>query len=159
MKRRSVRRPTLGVDYGERRVGVAFSLGHVPRPVAVLPHGTISSLVARVLELARREGAEQIVVGWPLNADGSEGPQAQKSRAFAEALAAAADLPVYLWDERYTSQEALEQMIEAGTRQKARRQRLDAVAAALILQDFFAQEGTGARRVWPPRRDTERNSR
>ncbi len=145
-----MKRPTLGIDYGERRVGVAFSLGYVPRALAVLPHGEITSLVERVLAIARREGACQIVVGWPLNADGSEGEQARKSRAFAEALAATTELPVYLWDERYTSQEALNHMIAAGTRRKARRHRLDAVAAALMLQDFFEQGGAGARRVGRP---------
>ncbi|MDQ7030037.1 MAG: Holliday junction resolvase RuvX [Ardenticatenia bacterium] len=150
MAREETKRPTLGIDYGECRVGVAFSLGYVPRALAVLPHGDMVSLVKRIVAIAEREGAEQIVVGWPLNADGTEGEQARKSRTFAEALAAATSLPVYLWDERFTSQEALHQMIAAGTRRKARRHRLDAVAAALILQDFFEQAGVSARRVSSP---------
>jgi len=118
----------LAIDYGKRRVGIAAGVGMAPRPVVVLPHGSLDSLIERIVRLARSERADKIIVGLPLNADGSEGEQAIQSRAFAEALAVRTDIPVFLWDERYTSQEAQQQMIAAGTTQKARREKLDAVA-------------------------------
>nr|WP_290666547.1 Holliday junction resolvase RuvX [Ardenticatena sp.] len=145
----------LAIDYGKRRVGVAAGVGMAPRPVGVLPHGSLDSLIERILHLARSEGADKIIVGLPLNADGSEGEQAAQSRAFAEALAAQTDIPVFLWDERYTSQDAQQQMIAAGTTQKARREKLDAVAAAVMLEHYFARQGTGAERVLPKSTETE----
>lgn len=145
----------LAVDYGKRRVGVAAGVGMAPRPVAVLPHGSLESLIARLVELARAEQAAKIIVGLPLNTDGSEGEQAAQCRAFAEALAAQTDIPVYLWDERYTSKDAQQQMIAAGTTQKARREKLDAVAAAVMLEHYFEHQGVGAERVIPKSIESE----
>lgn len=146
----TIREPTMGIDYGGRRVGIAAGVGFAPRPIDVLPHGDdVGALIERILAIADDEGVERIVVGLPLNADGSEGEQAAATRAFAERLAATTSRPVLLWDERHTSQQAQEQMIAAGTGQKTRRDRLDAVAAAVLLQDFFAQDGAGAERVSP----------
>lgn len=145
----------LAVDYGKRRVGVAAGVGLAPRPVAVLPHGSLDSLIERILHLARNEHADKIIVGLPLNADGSEGEQAAQSRAFAEALASQTKIPVFLWDERYTSKDAQQQMIAAGTTQKARREKLDAVAAAVMLEHYFAHQGAGAERVLPKSTESE----
>lgn len=142
-----IQKPTLGIDYGGQRVGVAVSVGFAPRPIDVLSHGTIESLIERILALASQEQVARIVVGLPLNADGTEGEQANVTRKFAQELAAATSLPVVMWDERYTSQQAEEQMIAAGTSSKARRDKADAIAAALLLQDFFANDGAGAERI------------
>jgi putative Holliday junction resolvase len=140
---------TLAIDYGAKRVGVALSGGYLATPLEVLPHGRGASLVERVLQLARREQATQLVVGWPLNMDGSAGPQAEKAANFARQLAAATTLPVFLWDERRSSSEAQQQLIESGAGRKARKEKRDAVAAAVFLQDFIAQQGQGAQRVLP----------
>lgn len=145
----STDRLTLGIDYGGRRVGLAVSVGIAPRPLDVLPHSIVDSLIERILEIAEYEDVTQIVVGLPLEADGTEGEQARMTRAFSQRLAAATSLPVFLWDERYTSRDAEAQMIAAGTGQKARQEKLDAVAAAILLQRFFAQDGAGAERVVP----------
>lgn len=142
-----IRKPTLGIDYGGQRVGLAVSVGFAPRPVDVLTHGTVESLIERMLAVASTEQVARIVIGLPLNTDGTEGPQADVTREFAKQLAAETSLPVMLWDERHTSQQAEEQMIAAGTSAKARREKLDAIAAALLLQDFFANDGAGAERV------------
>lgn len=141
---------TLAIDYGGRRVGVAASAGFLARPLEVVPHGQVESLITRLLALAKQEGATQLLVGWPLNMDGSEGEQALKTRAFAERLAAATALPVFLWDERRSSSDAQAQLIASGAGRKARRAKRDAVAAALFLQDFVDQAGRGAQRVLPP---------
>lgn len=142
-----IRKPTLGIDYGGQRVGLAVSVGFAPRPIDVLSHGNVESLIARILDVASTERVARIVVGLPLNADGTEGPQADVTRKFAKLLAAETLLPVMLWDERHTSQQAEEQMIAAGTSAKARREKLDAIAAALLLQDFFANDGVSAELV------------
>lgn len=138
---------TFAIDYGHRRVGTAVSAGFHARPLEVLPHGELDSLVRRLLELAHHEQATRIVVGLPRNADGSEGEQATLTRAFASRLAAESPLPVLLWDEYGSTARAQQQLIASGRRRKGRRERLDAVAAALLLQDFVERGPEGAERV------------
>lgn len=150
-----VQEPTLGIDYGGRRVGLAVSIGFAPRPIDVLQHGEMESLIERILSVASAERVTRIVVGLPLHADGTEGDQAKTTREFAELLAMATSLPVLLWDERHTSQQAADQMISAGTSQKARHDKLDAVAAAMLLKDFFEHNGAGAERVAPQQPDNQ----
>lgn len=138
---------TFAIDYGRRRVGTAVSAGFHARPLEVLHHGEPDALVARLLELAHREQATRIVVGLPRNADGSEGEQAALTREFATRLADASPLPVLLWDEYGSTARAQEQLIASGRRRKRRRERLDAVAAAMLLQDFVERGPEGAERV------------
>ncbi|MGH2543343.1 MAG: Holliday junction resolvase RuvX [Ardenticatenaceae bacterium] len=140
---------TLAIDYGSARVGTAMSAGWMARPLEVLPHGTVESLIDRLRALARREMVTRFVVGLPVNADGSEGAQAAAARAFALALTRAVPQPVFLWNEYGSSQAAQAQMIDAQTRRRARREKLDAVAAALFLQEFLEQDGVSAERVYP----------
>jgi putative holliday junction resolvase len=140
---------TFAIDYGASRVGTAASSGFHARPLEVLPHGSIESLIARLLKLAHQEMVTRFVVGLPVNADGTEGEQAAAARAFAATLAAATPLPVYLWNEYGSSQAAQAQMIGASTSRKARREKLDAIAAAVFLQEFVEQQGTGAELVSP----------
>lgn len=140
---------TLAVDYGGRRVGLAMSAGLLARPLMVLPHGRLDSLIVRLLDLAQAEQAERFLVGLPLNADGSIGPQAERTMRFARALAAATPTPVYLWDERRSSLAAQESLIASGKRRKARKQQLDAYAAAAFLQEYLDENGHGAILVDP----------
>ncbi|MCZ7573869.1 MAG: Holliday junction resolvase RuvX [Ardenticatenaceae bacterium] len=141
---------TLAIDYGVRRVGVAVSAGVLARPLTVMPHGRRESLIARLLDLAHEEQVGLLLVGLPLNGDGSIGPQAEKTMRFARALAAATSLPVYLWDERRSSVAAQQALIATGRRRKARQQQLDAYAAAAFLQDYLDEGGRGAILVEPP---------
>lgn len=145
---------TLAIDYGDRRVGIAVSSGLFARPLAVLPHGRPESLVARILEVARREQASRLLVGLPLNADRSIGPQAEKAMRFAATLAAAAPWPVYLWDERDSSVAAQQTMIATGRGRRARKQELDSYAAAAFLQDYLDHGGQGATLVEPAAGET-----
>ncbi|MGH6902233.1 MAG: Holliday junction resolvase RuvX, partial [Geminicoccaceae bacterium] len=87
--------------------------------------------------IMRERAAGALVLGWPLNMDGSEGPRCQAVRAFAEDLDAALDLPILLWDERLTTFAAEEAAARAGLRGKRRAELLDALAAAALLQDFL----------------------
>lgn len=140
---------TVAIDYGAARVGVAASAGWMARPVTVLPRAALPTLLDQLRALAKQEMASLWLVGLPVNADGSEGEQAQATRAFARALANAVPEPVFLWNEYGSSQRAQQRMIEMGTSRKARRDKLDAWAAAVFLQDWIEQGGTGAERVWP----------
>ena len=140
---------TLAIDYGSARVGVAASGGWMARPLKVLPHGSLSSLIDRLLRLAKEEMATQFLVGLPVNADGSEGEQAARVRVFAGELAERSPLPVLLWSEYGSSKNAQQQMIAANTRRKSRRQKLDAIAAAVFLQEFIENSNKQVERVFP----------
>ena len=130
----------LAIDYGSRRTGLAVCDGDetIAFPLRVL-RGS-GKLVARIAEIATAEEAEGIVVGLPLNMDGSEGPQAVKTRAFAKHLQGQIDLPVHFQDERLSSFGATEKLNEAGLSKARQRARLDAVAAAEILQAFLEEK-------------------
>ena len=140
---------TVGVDFGLRRVGVAISSGFAPLPLTVLQCTSANSagferVASALATVARGEGATQMVVGMPYNSTGGEGEQAAVTRKFAEVLAdAVAPLPVFLWDERFSSAEATMRM--NGGRGAARGEALDAVAAAIILEDFFAADDSACK--------------
>lgn len=127
----------LGLDVGERRIGVALSdeLGLLAGPVgAVQVRGRELKEIAA---LARERTVEAVVVGLPVGLNGREGPQAQAVRDFAARLAPYLDVPITFWDERYTTAEAERMMIARGLKREERRARIDAVAAAIMLQDYL----------------------
>jgi putative Holliday junction resolvase len=132
----------LGIDAGERRVGVAMSdeLRLLASPLTVLDraHG-LAPVLDTLAELTVREGVVQIIVGLPLNADGSQGRQARRAQDFARVASRVIGIPVQLWDERLSTQEAEEILRAQGRNLRRLRQRgeIDAVAAAVILQDYL----------------------
>jgi putative holliday junction resolvase len=132
----------LGIDAGERRVGLALSDESrlLASPLIVLDRrGGLSSVLEAIAGVATREAVRQVVVGWPLNADGTAGPQAQRAERFASLVERATQLPVELWDERLSTHEA-EAVLRAqgrSTRRARARGQIDAVAAAVILQDYL----------------------
>jgi len=132
----------LGIDHGTKRIGIAAGnlADRIATPLAVIPAQPLASAIRQVLKLAEDYGAEGIVVGWPLNMDGSEGPQAKLAMAAAGELERATGLDVRLWDERLSSFEADEALAGKLTRKK-KRERQDAVAAAAMLHDFFSSGG------------------
>ena len=132
----------LGIDAGERRVGVAISdqTRLIATPLTVLDRQRgLGPVLDRLTQLALREDVERVVVGLPLNADGSEGPQARRARDFARVASRVLALPVELWDERLSTQEAEAIVRDQGRNPKRLRERgqIDAIAAAVILQDFL----------------------
>ena len=132
----------LGIDHGTKRIGAAAGdTAHgVASPLAVIPAQPEETAIRQIRELAAQYQVEGIVVGWPLNMDDSEGPQAEAARAMAGRLARATGLDVRLWDERLSSFAADEALAGMLTRGK-RKQLQDAVAAAEILKDFLSAGG------------------
>jgi putative pre-16S rRNA nuclease len=134
----------LALDVGERRTGVA--VGEVlARPLTVLRRRSKVEDFAAIARLVREHGVDTVVVGLPLNMDGSKGFQAQKTERYAHLLESALlglDLHVELvfWDERMTTEVAQEAMRDGGRSSERRRQRVDAVAAAVILQGYLDQQ-------------------
>lgn len=139
---------TLGIDHGERRVGLALSDedGRIAHPHATLARRDPTELVAAVAELVLSEGVRAIVVGLPLHLDGREGASARRARRFAERLEQATGLEVTLWDERLTTVAAQRALGEAGVRAADQRAMVDRVAAALMLQSYLdARRGSSGR--------------
>ena len=135
----------LGLDVGNRRVGVAVSdeLGLTAQPVLTLERKSNRREDLRSLaRLARRFGVAGIVVGLPLHLSGEESPQARKTRALAEELGTLTGLPIHFEDERLTSHEAHEILYEAGRKRQTHKRVVDQVAAVMILQGFLERLGT-----------------
>ena len=135
----------LGLDFGERRIGVAASdaLGITARPLSVIERESRREDIARIGELASRRKVKVIVVGLPLNMDGSAGPAARRARRFAAALRRELGLEVEEWDERLSTVEAERALVVSDERRARRREVRDGVAAALILQSYLdARRGT-----------------
>jgi putative Holliday junction resolvase len=132
----------LGLDVGNRRIGVAVSdeLGLTAQPVLTLTrrHNQREDLRS-LARLCRRFGVVGIVVGNPVHLSGDVSPQAAKTQAFAAALGELAGLPIHLWDERLTTREAHQILYEAGHPRQEHRKVVDQVAATLILQSFLEQ--------------------
>jgi len=126
----------IGLDLGTKTIGVAMS--DVNRSVATaletLRRTKFRDDAARLVEIIESYGIGGIVIGLPLNMDGSEGPRAQSARAYARNLAAATGLPILLWDERLSTVAAERALLAADTSRKRRAEMIDKVAAAYILQ-------------------------
>jgi putative Holliday junction resolvase len=129
----------LGVDFGERRIGLAISDDdeRLAIPVDVVARSSDAQAIDEVLAVASRERAEAIVVGEPLRLDGSAGDAAQRARGFAAKLGAATRLPIVLHDEALTSHEAQARLREAGMPRRRRHQAVHSVAAQILLQDWL----------------------
>ena len=134
----------LAIDLGDKRTGVAIGddVTGIVTPHDVVTTSSGAERFKRLRDLIEWEGPAALVVGWPLNMDGSVGPNAQKCKAFADKLSEATRLPVHLHDERLSSAAADEQMAMSGLTHKQKKARRDAMAAANILRGFFEAKGS-----------------
>lgn len=125
-----------GLDLGTRTIGVAVSdrMRAVATPLETIRRRKFGQDAARLLELIERREIGGIVLGLPRNMDGSEGPRAQSTRAFARNLARLTDLPITYWDERLSTVAAERALLEADTSRARRAEVIDHVAAGFILQ-------------------------
>lgn len=129
----------MGVDYGDVRIGVALSdeLGMTAQTYEVIDCRRIRDPIVRLCEIARAQQVDEIVVGLPRNMNGSYGERAEISRVFADKLAEATRLSVVLVDERLSTVSAERVLLEADVSRARRKQVVDKVAAAVILQSYL----------------------
>ena len=126
----------LGLDLGEKTIGLALSdtLLTVATPMETLKRGKFSADAQILGEMIAKQGVGGLVIGLPLNMDGSEGPSAQSARAFGRNFAQRSALPIVYWDERLSTSAVTRTLLEADTSRKRRGQVVDKMAAAYILQ-------------------------
>ncbi len=133
----------LAIDYGLRRTGLALC---DPQETIASPYRIVEGkdgLCDRIVRIAHSEGAEAVVVGLPLNMDGTEGPQARIVRRFVKELAGHLTIPIFFHDERLSSFSAEEKLADTGLTAARKRKHLDAMAAAEILQGFLDHKRQG----------------
>ena len=129
----------MGVDAGSVRVGLALSdeLGITARPLVTLSRKNDRATAEEIGRLAEENGVTRIVVGLPLSMTGGEQESSVLARQLADAIAAASGLPVKTWDERFTTAQAERALIEGNVRRERRREVIDQIAAALMLQSYL----------------------
>lgn len=132
----------MGVDIGDVRIGIALSdpTGTICTPLMTLDARGAPRDQQRIADLAAEHDAEVIVVGLPINMDGSYGPAARGAQAFCRMLRSLTDLPVVTYDERLTSHEAESRLRAAGVQPSREKGRIDSAAAALILESYLASK-------------------
>ena len=132
----------MAIDYGDARTGVALSdpTGLLAGRTFLVKSRKEDVVVEELTRLAKEQGAEELVLGYPKNMDGTIGPRAEKCGALAERLRAATGLPVILWDERRTTVEAHDILGAQGVRAKNRKDKIDSVAATLILEGYLTRK-------------------
>ena len=130
----------MAVDYGESRTGIAVCdpTEFLASPVCIIKEKNTLKAIAKIVEKARELKAEQIVVGHPLNMDGSRGERAEKYTFVKEEVEKLSGIETVLWDERATTKTALGMLTDSGTFGKKRKEVLDAVAATVILENYLA---------------------
>jgi putative Holliday junction resolvase len=129
----------LGLDVGDVRIGVAVSdpLGITAQAVSTIRRQGLEKDIEALRVICEEYDSGTVVVGKPLNMDGSVGPQAEKVFAFAETLASRLRVTLVLWDERLSTAEARKVLIEGGMRRQKRKTIIDQMAAILILQSYL----------------------
>ncbi len=126
----------LGVDWGKKRMGLAYSSGDIAAPLKVLRVTNPSEAIADIASVCKELGIDKLVIGVPLDADGSETEQSKEIREFGKELKKRVGVEVAFWNEALTSKQALRGKIKSGQGKK-RRESLDATAAAYVLQNYL----------------------
>ena len=128
--------PLLGLDLGTKTIGLALSdlSRRIASPLTTIARRKFTTDVDEMLRHASTHGVAGLVIGLPLNMDGSEGPRAQATRAFARNLATRSELPIAFWDERLSTAAVTRTLLEADASRKRRDEVIDKMAAAYILQ-------------------------
>jgi putative Holliday junction resolvase len=136
----------MGLDVGEKRIGVALSdpLGIIASALTVVERKTEEAALKQIIELVRENEVERIVVGLPRSLDGSLGKQAQSVQYFIESLKGCTQLPIVTWDERLSTVAAERALLEMGMKRYKRKKRRDSLAASFILQNYLDRERSRA---------------
>jgi putative Holliday junction resolvase len=133
----------LALDHGTKRIGVAISdeLKMIAQPLEYISTEPFGAFLARFQQLLREKEIDLIVVGMPRNMDGSYGPAALKVQEFVAALKSAVTTPIATWDERLTSVQANRLLIQGNVRREKRKEKVDKMAAAILLQSYLDSRG------------------
>jgi len=131
----------MAIDYGDARTGIAISdlLCSLVGSTTVIHSRVPEKTIGEICRLAREQEVGQLVMGFPRNMDGTEGPRAEKCAAFGALLRQATGLEVILWDERRTTIDAHNILFQNGQNAKKRKKTVDAVAAALMLEGYLTR--------------------
>jgi putative Holliday junction resolvase len=129
----------LSLDHGTRRIGVALSdeMKIIASPLEFIPSEPFENVIARLGEIIREKEVELILIGMPRNMDGTYGPAAQKVKEFIASLQTHIATPIKTWDERLTSAQANRVLLQGNVRRDQRKQNVDKMAAAILLQSFL----------------------
>ena len=129
----------MAIDYGDAHTGIAISdpTGFLAGFTTTINAYRPEIVAEEIAALAHKHDVEELVLGYPKNMDGSVGPRAEKAAAFAEQLKSLVPLPVILWDERRTTIDAHQILMNGGKNAKKRKKVVDAVAASLILEGYL----------------------
>jgi len=129
----------LAIDHGTKRMGIAISdeLMVLAQPLEYIPAEPFAEFLARLKELLIEKEVGLVLVGLPRNMNGSYGPAALKVQEFVAALSGAVTVPIKTWDERLTSAQANRFLIEGNVRREKRKEKVDAMAAAILLQSYL----------------------
>jgi putative Holliday junction resolvase len=135
----------LALDPGTKRIGVALSdeLKMIASPLEYIPAEPFAAFLARLKELIREKEIEMILVGMPRNMDGSYGPAALQVQEFVAVLKETIGVPIKTWDERLTSAMANRFLIQGKVRRDRRKEKVDKMAAAILLQSYLDALGSG----------------
>ncbi|OPX25952.1 MAG: Holliday junction resolvase RuvX [Candidatus Cloacimonas sp. 4484_143] len=128
----------MGIDYGEKRIGIALSdpLQIIASPFTVIPNNG-SEAFSKINQLVVEENVNLIILGLPLNLAGEDTDKTREVRVFCEKLKNAVKVPVKLWDERYSSAEAKTALKQMGISSRDNKQHIDKIAASIILKDYM----------------------
>ena len=134
----------LGIDPGEKNIGIAISdiSATLARPLMVMPHSSRKGDAQRIVELAEKEKVSKIVVGQATDVDGKPNFSGRKAARLAAEIRSSSSIPVELWDESFSTQQAVKSKIKFGSSRKNRRGHLDETAAAVILQSYLDMNPT-----------------
>jgi len=127
----------IGIDLGDKHIGIAMAVGTVAVPIAVIERTEEAKDLERIAALTRDYNTELIVIGLPRSMDGTAGPQAELVLEFAKSLSDHTDIPIDMCDERLTTVTADRLLQESGAKRKKRKANIDAMAAAVILQAYL----------------------
>lgn len=129
----------LALDHGTRRIGVAVSdeTKTIAQPLQYIPAEPFGAFLERLKQILAEQEVDVILLGLPRNMDGSYGPAAQKVETFAAVLRSAITVPIKLWDERLTSAMANRILIQGRVRRAQRKEKVDQMAAAILLQSYL----------------------
>ena len=129
----------LALDHGTRRIGVAVSdeTKTIAQPLEYIPAEPFADFLARLKKLLIAKEIDLVLIGLPRNMDGSYGPAALKVQEFAGVLQTAVTVPIKMWDERLTSAQANKILIQANVRRAKRKEKVDKMAAAILLQSYL----------------------